>query len=530
MSKRKTAIFLLSVLVALNATFFFLKKEVKADTVAPYTFVYSEKHIYEQKANSISESYIHQLEIFVSANHEMNGYYSFRIDLPTAINTSSLTNTKNYRVWAEGGQVDIVDDKDGNTILWFDVFVTGQKDLKVTIRQTAPNEIALFRNNHAPGFHGTDMNGNEILDTMSEYYHIQHMDDTTTQMYTELLNQGVTMYQISQHISNISSKIDNIDSLIDTISWVKYDDYLGINLDGNLFGTISKLTNNNKNAYIVFGTNNLAGNYDKLFKITINGQFTYTTEDKIKIYIQDQNYSIQELDSKYILYKYISRGMINIYIDPKFPITNFSNTRIAVYITDGAIVNPYAYNQIDMINNNDIEYWELLTYFIQNKYNNEQLNDNKTIIDKLTELINGNNRTQQSVNNNDQSTSQLNTQTEKYHQIESTYQSTFTTEQTEIKQQLNVNPLTSFSKTALWFTDQLTNLYNRSGNFKILFTLPLILGLAMYFIGRGRKVAAPNTVEHYTLVESAEAGEGRTVYKTTKSTARRRAFRDRSKT
>ena len=43
---------------------------------------------------------------------------------------------------------------------------------------------------------------------------------------------------------------------------------------------------------------------------------------------------------------------------------------------------------------------------------------------------------------------------------------------------------------------------------KILFTLPLLLGLALFFIGRGAKTSSPNTLDSYYSQEMIDNDDG----------------------
>lgn len=518
-SKRNPARFLITVLCSMLLLPLFSMK-VYADDVSPYSFVYSEKHIFQQNSG-ITESYTHELTIYIESNHEVSGYYAFCIALPANINTSSITGVKNYRVWAESGSVDIVDDTNGSSLLWFDVFVTGNKQLTVTVRCVSDSQLGDFTNHIAPMFKNMDESGNTVIDNESMYYHVLRIDDSTRQILTAV-----------QSIGDVNE--------LDFMSYIPRSYAAGI--DGETFRN-TDITANVKDIYLKISPKNDDEHY--IYKIDTGiSSNNYLASINVVEVSGFENASYSPWTPNY----YVDRSGRNliIYIYDQVLLGNNDSRYIVIHLNGGDYYLRYRNSLFKMyaMNDDTIQYWQLLNYFDNHKLYEEQKEETSlirtmlqkvnmyfprfdtginSIITRLDSLINGTQASSESVQDNDDVTSQLVTQSDEYHNIESTFQSSFATEQTEIKTQLQTNPLTQFTGTALWFTTQLTSLYNASGNFKILFTLPLILGLSMYFIGRGRKVAAPNQItevnDTYDVIN-----EQRSVYKTTRGTAKSRAF------
>ena len=59
----------------------------------------------------------------------------------------------------------------------------------------------------------------------------------------------------------------------------------------------------------------------------------------------------------------------------------------------------------------------------------------------------------------------------------------------------NYSISSSLSRTVGWLTLNMQNIFARSGDFSILFTLPLVLGLALFFIGRGAVIFRQGNID-----------------------------------
>lgn len=63
----------------------------------------------------------------------------------------------------------------------------------------------------------------------------------------------------------------------------------------------------------------------------------------------------------------------------------------------------------------------------------------------------------------------------------------------------NYSISSSLSRTVGWLTMNMQNIFARSGEFSILFTLPLVLGLALFFIGRGAVIFRQGNIDRAEL-------------------------------
>lgn len=514
-SKRNPARFLITVLCSILLLPLFSMK-VKADTVDPYTFVYSTRYTAIQETGTINERYQLTAEINIAANHEVSGRYtiSFFYDSSTTANVSLVAKN----ITAVGGQIDNVEISNGMCSFW--VLVTGQKDLTIRITGFSNDRTSLWQVNTVY-YSNLDNNGNIVYDNESMYYHVAHIDDATSQILTAV-----------QSLSDVNE--------LDFMSYTPRSYAAGT--DGETYRN-TDITANVKDIYLKISPKNDDEHY--IYKIDTGiSSNNYLASINVVEVSGFENASYSPWTPNY----YVDRSGRNliIYIYDQVLLGNNDSRYIVIHLNGGDYYLRYRNSLFKMyaMNDDSIQYWQLLNYFDNHKLYEEQKEETSlirtmlqkinmyfprfdtginSIITRLDSLINGTQASSESVQDNDDVTSQLVTQSDEYHNIESTFQSSFTTEQTEIKTQLQTNPLTQFTGTALWFTTQLTALYNASGNFKILFTLPLILGLAMYFIGRGRKVAAPNQItevnDTYDVIN-----EQRSVYKTTRGTAKSRAF------
>lgn len=136
-------------------------------------------------------------------------------------------------------------------------------------------------------------------------------------------------------------------------------------------------------------------------------------------------------------------------------------------------------------------YWESMEL---NSYLGGMFYTNINNMYYLERLVSGNSSSNTVINNNDQQNSSGETVINQYDQLTSTFESDFDDSQTEMVTILHNTNLTQFSDAAIWFTQQLGFLYNSLGDMKILVAMPLILGIALFFIGRGNVVfRSPNT-------------------------------------
>lgn len=139
-----------------------------------------------------------------------------------------------------------------------------------------------------------------------------------------------------------------------------------------------------------------------------------------------------------------------------------------------------------------------IAYYLETLVNNGLDVDTSTIESLLQQIITnqnaGNQASQDVVDENDQQISNGIDIVDEYDGLTSTFDSDFIDSQEDIQDIMSNSTLTQFSNAAIWFTQQLASLYNSMGDMKILVTLPLLLGIALFFIGRGNVIFRdPNT-------------------------------------
>ena len=538
--KKISAKILITQLVILCITLFIFPMKVKADEVSYPFFLYNVRHTYEED-NSLLHPFRHKYEFYIHANHEVTG--RFIISVTTGSGTTSHT-------WfcESGGEIynnAIMDRSTGTTVL-----VTGQQYLKLTLMYMSDSPIDIM-NVRSIQFSQTDLDGNPITTDQSLWSEVQKIEDHTFQLLGAVgfINDNLTDVRsklqsvitlmtttnskldtlitsatnILTKVTSIDTALQNIDNTIDIITWNNITDF-------NFLGASLNYSNNDNENF------SLSNVYGK--KVYIGIILPLNVLNQINLLKLSIPYSITHYDQ-------IEEINILSYGNPVTPVYwNGARNHMDVYFNlSGAVqtnriinieitfkTNQTIYYQrsyvttVNNINPDDIEYWNLLGFLNQYEFYNQQLKDNKSIIEKLSELILGNNTTNNSVINNDQSNQQFNQQQQQYDQIESTFQSSFTTDQQAVQQTFNNNTLTIFADTTLWFTQQLNALYNASGQMKILFTMPLLLGLALFFIGRGAKTSAPNTIDSYYSSEQTANVDGVKYYRVRRTSGAHKVF------
>jgi hypothetical protein len=502
--------------------------KLKADEVSASSFLYNVRHTYEED-NSYILPYRHKYEFYINVNHEVSGRFIISVTTPSG----SSAHTWFCETGGEIYNNQIMDRSVGTT-----VFVTGQDYLKVTLMYLTDSPIDILQVRSII-FSQTDLDGNPITSDQSMWAEVQKIEDSTIQILqevgyitgdvtnirttlqaintlitttnTSLSTLVTTARNILTKVTNIETVINTLDTQLDTISWNNYTTPSAIkySFDGSTYTSYSSgdilFTNTGK---IYLQLTSQAYRYTRLYKLVLpfyyynsanNGGFKLITVDPAV------GTTTQTVTSFYFTG---ATEQLVIY----FSVDSSINAS-SIYIEFESEVKKGSLSargsmSLQYIDQTDIEYWQLMSIMKQYNYYESQLKDNKTIIELLREFINGNTTTNNSVDNNDQSNTQFQQQTQQYDQIESTFQSSFTTDQQAVQQTFNNNTLTIFADTTLWFTQQLNALYNASGDMKILFTLPLLLGLALFFIGRGAKTSSPNTIDSYYSSEMVANDDG----------------------
>ena len=117
-----------------------------------------------------------------------------------------------------------------------------------------------------------------------------------------------------------------------------------------------------------------------------------------------------------------------------------------------------------------------------------------SVLNALNSITSGLPSSNSVVNANDQQNSEAVQIISDYDSLTSSFDSSFQDSQNQMTTILQNTSLTQFTDAATWFTAQLFQLYQSLGSMQILVAMPLILGIALFFVGRGNVVFRdPNT-------------------------------------
>ena len=125
--------------------------------------------------------------------------------------------------------------------------------------------------------------------------------------------------------------------------------------------------------------------------------------------------------------------------------------------------------------------------------------------DFYTQMFNnGTSESTNIVNNNNSLNDQLQTSITQYDQVENQFKQSFSTSMNQISKP----DLSNIVSAAAWYTTQLTSLFNASGSFQIIYVLPLVLGIALFFIGRGAVAFRQSSNQETRWVETIKDENG----------------------
>lgn len=130
----------------------------------------------------------------------------------------------------------------------------------------------------------------------------------------------------------------------------------------------------------------------------------------------------------------------------------------------------------------------------------------KKIADLLA-VISGNSASETATNNNDASNNSASETINQYNDLESNFVADFNNSMGLIDTSEAMDSFASFAIATKWFTDQLFELYNAHGRMKILFTLPLLMGIALFFIGRGNVVFRSGAISSHFTADTNRSGK-----------------------
>lgn len=275
-------------------------------------------------------------------------------------------------------------------------------------------------------------------------------------------------------------QLSDFDNHIDTISWHDLANLAGFTTDFVNYSPSGSISNGFiLSEPFLFNSSNYIN--DPIIKIQLGFNYSNssgTTNIKPVIYTVSSG-NVTDI-SNYILYSSFSRGSVIYYIKFNYPLMTFGNYRIGIQI-DGDSTYYLSSKPVQIIGSDDIEYWSLLSYFDQHK-------TNSSLLDHLNNILHGDSNSQNVQDQNDSTNNSASNVINQYNQLESNFNANFNDSMGLIDTSESIQIFSSFAAATKWFTDQLFELYNAHGNMKILFTLPLLMGIALFFIGRGNVV------------------------------------------
>lgn len=116
---------------------------------------------------------------------------------------------------------------------------------------------------------------------------------------------------------------------------------------------------------------------------------------------------------------------------------------------------------------------------------NDVVENQETMIQLLESIANGSSGStsaESDLDNQIQDTTDLIVD---YEDLNSSFESSFDSSQTDVVNIMSSTDLNQFATAMNWYISQLNNLYISMGDMRILVILPLILGIALFIIGRG---------------------------------------------
>ena len=263
---------------------------------------------------------------------------------------------------------------------------------------------------------------------------IDAIDNTTNQLIdvnTNLTNIYNTLSGIRTTLTNIDTNLSNIDSLIDTISWQSYTTPSAIkySYDGSTYNNYSSgdlsFTNTGK---IYLQLTSQAYRYTRLYKLTLPFYY-YNSANNGGFHLVSVDPSVGSTASSICSF-YLTGATEQIVI--YFAVDSSINAS-SIYIEFESDVKKGSLSSrgsmsLSYISPDDIEYWQMLQFFDQYKYN-------KLILEAIKNVsISVSNNTEQNtinnINNYDSNFTQI-------HTVEDNYYNNFTNNNTNIVSDLN---------------------------------------------------------------------------------------------
>lgn len=194
---------------------------------------------------------------------------------------------------------------------------------------------------------------------------LEENQDIIEDIYTELLKVVSNTSLANTYLNNIDDNLENIDNLIDKISWNVMESDIGYRTNLSDNPTDWTTTVGAFNGYLTFSYSNLR-TFDNILKIYLPVRYTGSLSD-IRLYFDNGS----DVTNEYLLYITRSRIGLTLYMISDSSTGFFGTGHINIKGDYTYVYAPRGINgdtSLSYLPSDDIEYWHLRTFFINDKY------------------------------------------------------------------------------------------------------------------------------------------------------------------
>lgn len=305
---------------------------------------------------------------------------------------------------------------------------------------------------------------------MSDILRILTKLTTISDILTSILTTDNDIYNLEtnfyNYIQNGSFKTD-LDNAIDTISWSSFGSWLGFSSNGSDF------FNNNSSYSTDYSAFFSISSYSSLYNGFVRIRLSVNMNSARNVYLYWYSGSNYTDISNFIYFYDYNRYFLDVYIYQDEIINNNSiwgSGYLTLKFDKSVYFYQSSFNNIYFLSKDDIEFWTLRSYFDLNRLLKDYESVNASELDQLKQQNQQFNNTLQNFNNLE-------------NQISTDFSNNLVTFNSNLTESQTL--MSSLTTAVVWFSQQMDNVFNVSGSFKMLFILPMILGIALWFIGRG---------------------------------------------
>lgn len=296
---------------------------------------------------------------------------------------------------------------------------------------------------------------------------------------------------IQNTLTSMNNTLINIDSLIDTISW----NNLGINFLGYTSDLSTyDLTSGTKNSggYFGFSSYNFNNLSNSLIKIRLQIQGAYNNQFKV-FYKPYGSTNLTDISSN-VIYELLGRNTVEFYIQNTNMLQPYGSGNILVQVLQNTAIYDISNdkNNINYLLNNDIEYWNLISFMNQNMLLRQILEkipgSSETAYDsRIYPLLNDGNTDSRieiaafevKMNALLLKENAINTQID-------SFEANYLTDIDDFKDAMTSDLTlfdTSLGSTAMWLKSEMENIYADLGEMRFILSTPINLALLGSIIG-----------------------------------------------